>query len=95
MSVLPSDVPTWNVLNEEDVIEPIFEFASEYVHDDGAILFFHPENGKVKGFTLERANTYGFRLLDSWTGVNELKLSSHKKSKRWVCFTNYFVIYNI
>ena len=90
VSESPSHVPAWNLLNEEEMIEPIFEFASEYVHDDGAILLFHPENGKVKEFTLERADTYGFRLLDSWMGVNELKLSSYKKSKRWVSSIEFF-----
>lgn len=86
----PSHVPTWNLLNEEKMIELIFEFALEYIHDDGAILLFHPENGKVKKFTLEHADTCGFRLLDSWMGVNELKLSSYKKSKRWVSFITFF-----
>jgi hypothetical protein len=90
VSESPSHVPAWNLLNEEEMIEPIFKFASEYVHDDGAILLFHPENGKVKEFTLERADTYGFCLLDSWMGVNELKLSSYKKSKRWVSFIEFF-----
>ncbi len=94
ISVPPSHVPIWNVLNQEEVIEPIFEFASEYVHDDGAILLFHPENGKVKEFTLEHADMYGFCLLDSWMGVNELKLSSYKKSKHWVSFFEISFIYN-
>ena len=94
VSVPPSHIPTWNVLNQEEVIEPIFEFASEYIHDDGAILLFHPENGKVKEFTLERAHTYGFRLLDSWMGVNELKLSSYKKPKRWVSSITISFIHN-
>jgi hypothetical protein len=80
-------------LNQEEIIEPIFEFVSEYIHDDGAILLFHLENGKVKQFTLEHAYTYGFRLLDSWMGVNELKLSSYKKAKRWVSFYEISFIY--
>jgi hypothetical protein len=44
-----SHVLAWNLLNEEEMIEPIFEFASEYVHDDGAILLFHPKKRKGEG----------------------------------------------
>jgi len=58
--VLTSNIPTYNKLNLQEVIESIFEFASKYIHDDGVILLFHPENGKVKEFTLERDDTYGF-----------------------------------
>jgi hypothetical protein len=50
------------------------------------------KNGKVKEFTLERADTYGFRLLDSWMGVNELKFSSYKKSKRRVSSIEFFFV---
>ena len=92
VSIPPSNIPSWNVLNQEEVIEPIFEFASEFIHDDGAILLFHPQNNKIKKFTLEHVDTYGFRLLDSWQGVNEMKLSSSKKSKRWVSFIEFFLI---
>ena len=55
VSESPSHVHAWNLLNEEEMMEPIFEFASEYVHDDGAILLFYPEHEKVKEFTLEHA----------------------------------------
>jgi len=63
--VLPSHIPTWNVFNQEEVIEPIFEFVSEYIYDDGAILLFYLKNGEVREFTLEYVDMYSFCLLDS------------------------------
>jgi len=81
VSVPPSHIPTWNMLNQKEIMESIFEFALKYIHDDEAILLFHPTNKKIREFTLEYANMYGFHLLDFWMGMNKLKLSNYKKKK--------------
>ena len=38
-----SFVPEWNELPEK-FVETIFEFASRLVHDNGVLLFFHPDD---------------------------------------------------
>ena len=48
VSNLAYSVPSWKAL-DPDLIGELFDFADEIIHDDGALLLFHPyDNGDFR-----------------------------------------------
>jgi hypothetical protein len=71
-------IPSWNALNL-DFLGEIFDFADEIVHDDGALLLFHPDdNGDFNESIQDHFVAFGFTIFKEWLGVNRLRLHSAK-----------------
>ncbi len=73
----PLSVPYCNTYDDE-FAEYIFEFASGSLQDDGAVMFFLPDNPKIRHMVDKDAKLHGFKMQTDWWGVNELRMTSHK-----------------
>jgi hypothetical protein len=55
-------VPSWNAL-DRDFLSELFDFSDEILHDDGALLFFHPDdNGDVRESIKDHFTAFGFTI---------------------------------
>ena len=93
----PSAVPDWNVI-PPTFLEDAFEFASNHLHDDAAMLIFLADDIKVKREILGYLAGFNFMEYREWLGVNCLQLASPRDPSRRVSFHFYtisvsFVIY--
>ena len=71
-------VPSWNAL-DPDFLGELFDFADEIIHDDGALLLFHPvDNGDFRESIQDHFPAFGFTIFKEWLGVNRLRLHSAK-----------------
>ena len=78
VSVPSYNVPSWNSL-DSDFLSELFDFADELLHDDGALLLFHPDdNGEFRESIEAHFPAFGFTIFKEWLGVNRLRLSSAK-----------------
>ena len=68
-------IPTWNQETHE-WLQPIFDFADNHVHDDGAIILFHPFRMTTKAMILGYCECFGFQVRKEWWGMNRLHLTS-------------------
>jgi hypothetical protein len=71
----PSSIPAWNQESKES-LHPLFDFADEHLHDDGAIILFHPFRMSTKSNILVYCKSYGFAIRKEWWGMNRLHLTS-------------------
>ncbi len=71
----PGQIPPWNAA-EDDWLDPIFDFADNYLVDDGAIIIVHPYRQSTKANILGYGNATGFTLYKDWTCMNRLHLAS-------------------
>ena len=71
----PSVVPPWNSRDPEYVVS-IFEFASHYLQNDGALLLIHNNDRKLTTDIFDQAETYDFVMHKDWWGINDLELAS-------------------
>jgi hypothetical protein len=71
----PTSIPTWNQETPE-WLQPIFDFADNHLHDDGAIILFHPFRMTTKANILGYCVCFGFHVLKEWWGINRLHLTS-------------------
>ena len=71
----PSVVPPWNSRDPEYVVS-IFEFASHYLQNDGALLLIHNNDRKLTADIFDQAETYDFVMHKDWWGINDLELAS-------------------
>ena len=60
----PSSIPAWNQQSKE-WLQPLFDFADEHLHDDGAIILFHPFRMSTKSNILGYCKSYGFAIRKS------------------------------
>ena len=82
-------VPSWNAL-DSDFLGELFDFADEILHDDGALLLFHPDdNGDIRESIEDHFAAFGFTIFKEWLGVNRLRLSSAKHKDKT---TNLFQV---
>jgi hypothetical protein len=82
-------VPSLNAL-DSDFLGEFFDFADEILHDDGALLLFHPDdNGDLKESIEDHFVAFGFTIFKEWLGVNHLHLSSAKHKDKT---TNLFQV---
>ena len=78
VSDLTYSVPSWNAL-DPDFIGDLFDFVHEILHDDEALLHFHPDdNGDYKESIQDHFVAFGFSIFKEWLGVNRLRLHSVK-----------------
>lgn len=86
ISAPPAPIPTWNVFGE-DWLVPIFDFAEEYLHDDGGLLIMYPLLSRAhRSQLLGCCEEYKFRILNTWTDMNPLHLTSPVDPSRTVIF---------
>jgi hypothetical protein len=57
----PSSIPAWNQESKE-WLQPLFDFADEHLHDDGAIVLFHLFRMSTKSNILGYCKSYGFAI---------------------------------
>jgi hypothetical protein len=74
ISIPPSSIPAWNKESKE-WLQPVFDFANEHLHDDGAIILFHPFRMSTKSNILGYCKSYGFAIRKEWWGMNRLHLT--------------------
>ena len=59
-------VPSQNAL-DIDFLGEFFDFADEIIHDDGALLLFHPyNNGDFRESFQDHLLAFGFTILKEW-----------------------------
>ena len=62
VSDLAHSVPSYNAL-DRDFFGELFDFADEIIHDDGALLLFHPDdNGDFKENIHDHFPSFGFTI---------------------------------
>jgi hypothetical protein len=79
----PTSVPGWNSA-DKNFLPLVFDFGSSLVHDNGAILFFHKDDLKFRADIRGFANAYHFKILNEWTGINRLPLTSTRDASKTV-----------
>ena len=95
----PSVVPQWNAI-PPSFLEDAFEYSSNHLHDDAAMLIFFADDIKVKREILGYLDGYNFMEYREWLGVNCLQLASPRDPARRVsplshtCFVGFtFLLY--
>jgi len=71
----PSSIPPWN-MDSKEWLQPIFDFADQHLHDDGAIIIIHPHRVSTKSNILGYCKSYRFELRKEWWGHNRMHLTS-------------------
>ena len=71
----PTSIPAWNQETHE-WLHPIFDFADNHLHDDGAIIIFHPFRMTTKAMIIGYCECFGFQVRKEWWGMNRLHLTS-------------------
>ena len=88
ISAPPASIPKWNAFHGNWLV-PVFDFATEYLKDRGALLVMYPASSPHKAQLLACCEEYGFRIAQSWLGMNRLHLTSPSNSTVTV-----FVLYS-
>ena len=84
VSAPPSPIPEWNEFKKDSLVS-IFDFAQEYLHDKGGLLIMYPAASvRHRSFLLGCCETYGFRIIMTWLGMNHLHLTSPADPKKTV-----------
>ena len=85
----PSSIPSWNAKSDKFLLV-LFSFCMQYLHDDGALLIFHPEDPKwTKELTTYFFN-YNFKVgHEPWTCVNPLRLTNPRNPNKTVSLTTH------
>ena len=86
ISTPSSSIPPWNA-RHTGYVETIFEFASDFLQNDGALLLFLCDDRHLISDIFEQAHTYDFVLHKDWWGINDLGLASPKDSNSTVIKT--------
>ena len=71
VSAPPASIPKWNAFHGNWLV-PLFDFATEYLKDHGALLVMYPASSPHKAQLLACCEEYGFRIAQSWLGMNRL-----------------------
>ena len=69
------DIPSWNQC-PQNWLEPIFDFAGAFLHDDGCLMLMHSYSSTMKGRILAYARTFDFVVRMEWWVLNGLRLTS-------------------
>ena len=75
VSAPPASIPKWNAFHGNWLVL-VFDFAMEYLKDRGALLVMYPASSPHKAQLLGCCEEYGFRIAQSWLGMNWLHLTS-------------------
>ena len=71
----PTSIPSWNI-DTDNCLQPIFDFADNHLHDDGAVILFHPFRASTKGEIFGYCDAFEFEVRKEWWGTNKLHLTS-------------------
>ena len=71
----PRSIPAWNE-GASDWLQSIFDFAENHLHDDGAMILFHPFRATTKSEILGYCDVYGMKVRKEWWAMNRLHLTS-------------------
>ena len=91
ISAPPAPILTWNEFGESWLV-PVFDFASAYLHDRGALLLMYPSSSSHRGQLLGWYAECGFKVSQSWLGMNRLHLTSSLNPSLRVIFCTLSVI---
>ena len=91
ISAPPAPIPRWNEFGDSWLV-PIFDFASAYLHDRGALLLMYPSSSSHRGQLLGCCAEYGFKVSQSWLGMNHLHLTSSSNPSLTVIFCTFSVM---
>jgi hypothetical protein len=83
VSSLPTSIPGWNS-TDKNFLPLVFDFGSSLVHDNGALLLFHKDDLKLRADIRGYAKAYHFSILNEWTGINRLPITSAKDASKTV-----------
>ena len=82
-------VPSWNAL-DTNFLGELYYFMDEILHDDGALLLFHPnDNDDFRESIEDHFAAFGFTIFKECLGVNRLCLHSVKHKDKT---TNLFQV---
>jgi hypothetical protein len=88
-------VPEWNSYHVVEGGTPflsiVFAMGSMLVHDNGALLLFHKDDLKVRADIRGSANSYHWKILKEWTGINRLPLTSARDASKTVSGSNLVI----
>lgn len=90
-------IPPWNVRKKallepedgetsEDFMQDLFDHADSYIHDDGALLLFYPDDQTLRREIAGYVERDGFKLFKEWWGINRLRLALPNNPTRTVSF---------
>ena len=84
-------IPKWNEFGENWLV-PVFDFASAYLHDRGALQLMYPSSSSHRGQLLRCCAEYGFKVAQLWLGMNRLHLTSSWNPSLTIIFRTLRVI---
>jgi hypothetical protein len=90
----PTSIPGWNSANP-NFLPLLFDFGSSLVHDNGALLFFHKDDLKLKADIKGSTKAYHFSNLKEWTETNRLPITSTREASKTVsssCLVICFIL---
>ena len=93
ISAPPEPIPRWNEFGDSWLV-PVFDFAFAYLHDRGALLMMYPSSSSHRGQLLGCCALYGFKVSQSWLGMNRLHLTSSLNPSLTVILLSFSVINN-
>ena len=91
ISAPPAPIPKWNEFGKNWLVL-VFDFASTYLHDRGAVLLMYPSRSSHTDQLLDYCAKYGFKVAQSWLGMNRLHLTSSSNPSLTVRFYTLRVI---
>jgi len=91
VSIPPSSIPSWNAKSDKFLLV-LFSFCMQYLHDDGALLVFYPEDAKWTKELSSYFFNYNFKVgHDPWTCVNPLRLSNPRNPTKTVSLSIFLL----
>lgn len=92
ISAPPAPIPKWNEFTA-DWLVPVFDFAQEYLHDKAGLLIMYPALSRPhRSQLLGCCESYGFRIILTWLGMNHLHLTSPTDPTKTVMMTSFFLM---
>lgn len=85
VSMPPSSVPSWNE-KVSDFLTYVIGFCGLFLHDDGAVLLFYPENPLIKKEIVSFFNNNNLKEKDEWSVINCLHLRHYLDAAKLVIF---------
>jgi hypothetical protein len=92
VSEFPGQVPDWNK-RVQNFIKFTIGFSQGYLHDDGALLLFMPDNVQVKKEVLSFLYNNNLEVKEEWTIVNSLHLTHPMHNSKRVSNSSQFPLF--
>ena len=91
ISAPPTPIPRWNEFGDSWLVL-VFDFASTYLYGRGELLVMYPSSSSHTGQLLGCCASYGFKVSQSWLGMNRLHLTSSLNPSLTVILLSFSVI---